>query len=203
MKENIIPLFDSENIKDKIQTIQTVGKVKLYKNNELIDENNNLVVYIGREFAIQKVTNLSNPSADYRQYDITYFGIGSGGADPNDGTVLLGPNKNDTGLYSPIQISQSHPSPQYLDNGRLKQITSKEIILDGTTNKYTTAKFVLDIDPNTDDNISNISPYQLNEAALFAVNSSNNSFILFAHVCFPTKIFDTRDRVTIEWFILM
>jgi len=204
MKTNKMVFFDKTHSKDytSTKTIETKGKVNIYKNGKLDSSYNNLVVYLGREFAIQKVFNIATNKNDYRDYNVTYFGIGSGGADPNDGTILTGPKNDDIGLYTPLQISTQTTS-QYLDNGKLKKITSSEIILDPVTKRNTTVKHILEIDPSVDDNIKNIAPYSFNEAGLFAVDQNTNSFILFAHVCFPTKILDVNDKIMIEWYILM
>jgi hypothetical protein len=206
--EKIIPIFEDKKLKDK------VNMVNLFVNDELVESTHNLVVYKGREFAVQKVLNVSTGApSDLRSYNITHFAIGSGGTESDNLTALVGPLDNDYSIYKGIQLSQSNTTYlSYTDqqgntiNYGAKPITLDgggiEIIQDTVTGSYTTAKVTLIIDPSlSDDNLT--STFLLSEAALFYVDNSNNQVKgLFAHVCFSGKYIDPTDKVKIEWYLL-
>lgn len=206
MAEKIIPIFEHKKPFDRVNT------VNLYVNDELVESTHNLVVYSGREFAIQKVLNISNGApANLRGYNITHFGIGSGGTESDNLTALVGPHDDDTSIYKGIQMSQSNTDYlSYTDqNGNnisygAKPITldggSMQIILDSGTNRYTTAKVTLVIDPQGHDDALT-DTFLLSEAALFYTDGSNVRG-LFAHVCFSGKYIDPTDKVVIEWYLL-
>jgi len=206
--EKIIPIFENKKLKDK------VNMVNLFVNDELVESTHNLVVYKGREFAVQKVLNVSTgASSDLRSYNITHFGIGSGGTESDNLTALVGPLDNDYSIYKGIQLAKNNTNYlSYVDQqGNTIEYAAKPITLDGggieiikdsTTNSYTTAKVTLVVNPSkSDDNLT--STFLLSEAALFYVDNSNNQVKgIFAHVCFSGKYIDPSDKVRIEWYLL-
>ena len=203
--EKLIPIFEHSRPIDKVNV------VNLYINDELVESTHNLVVYKGREFAVQKVLNVSTGAPyDLRNYNITHFGIGSGGTD-SDLVTLVGPNDSDTSIYEGIQLATSNTDYlTYTDqngntiNHGAKPITLDgggiEIIVDSNTHMYTTAKVTLVIDPQaSDDNLT--TTFLLSEAALFYTQNTQVKG-LFAHVCFSGKYIDPTDKVRIEWYLL-
>lgn len=79
-----------------------IGKPKVFINDELVEDKENLVVLTGREFFAQKVTGYApNSSKDFRSYELRFFGVGSGGA---SGTDVSDPQDSDTDLAQITQI---------------------------------------------------------------------------------------------------
>jgi hypothetical protein len=204
--EKIIPIFEHKKPFDRVNT------VNLYRNDELVEVSHNLVVYKGREFAVQKVLNVAGPNDDMRSYNITHFAIGSGGTESSNLTALVGPHDNDTTIYKGIRLASSNTNYlTYTDaQGNTIQYGAKPITLDGGsieiiqdsgTNHYTTAKVTLIIDPSNGSDDYLTSTYLISEAALFYVYG-NQVKGLFAHVCFSGKYFDPTDKVKIEWYLL-
>jgi len=202
----LIPVFEHKKLFDKVNT------VNLYVNDELVESTHNLVVYKGREFAVQRTLGLSNGApTDLTSFKITHFGIGNGGTESDNLTALTGPLDTDTSIYKGIQLSTDNTNyiDYYDQNGNLitkgaKPITldggSIEIIKDDGTNSYTTAKLTLIIDPSQSDNALT-DTFLLSEAALFYTDGTNVKGI-FAHVCFSGKYIDPNEKVTIEWYLL-
>jgi len=203
-----------------------IGKPKVYdlKTGKLLADEENLVVLDGREFMAQKIANLANPSQDLRNYEIRYFGIGSGGA---EGTNAEDPQDNDSDLAQPAKfattgISTSSNDYRYIADGYLKRIMSTandasgsiQIVLEEhevntssgqiTIEKYTTIKFTLIIEENE----PAVKPFTFNEAGLYAVeydsdgNPTNNK-ILVARFTTIDKNLGPNDGLRIEWSILV
>jgi len=203
-----------------------IGKPKVYnlKTGELLADEENLVVLDGREFMAQKIANLANPSQDLRNYEIRYFGIGSGGA---EGTNAEDPQDNDSDLAQPAKfattgISTNSNDYRYIADGYLKRIMSTakdasgniQIVLEEhevntssgqiTVEKYTTIKFTLIIEENE----PAVKPFTFNEAGLYAVeydsdgNPTNNK-ILVARFTTIDKNLGPNDGLRIEWSILV
>jgi len=206
-----IPIFDDniKNIKDKF----VQGRVKLYKNNKLIEDTTNLVVYMGRKFAAQNTFKTANGAdVDFTSYSITHFAIGNGGTETDNLTSVVGPEDTDTTLYKAISLNTSDTT-NYLPledktgtvvSGALKKITldgSIEFVKDTTTNDYTTVKCKLVIDPTSHD-ISLPDTFLVSEAGLFFTDSGKSVKGMFAHVCFPGKYLTKNDILTIEWYFL-
>jgi hypothetical protein len=98
-----------------------IGKPKVFINDQLVADEENLVVLTGREFFAQKVTGYAAlPTKDYRNYEIRYFGVGSGGA---AGTSVSDPQDSDTDLAQIVQIAPSTEANtiangyKYIDKG--------------------------------------------------------------------------------------
>jgi len=203
-----------------------IGKPKVYdlKTGELLADEENLVVLNGREFMAQKIANLANPSQDLRNYEIRYFGIGSGGA---EGTNAEDPQDNDSDLAQPAKfsttgISTSSNDYRYIADGYLKRIMSTakdasgsiQIVLEEhevntssgqiTIEKYTAIKFTLIIEENE----PAIKPFTFNEAGLYAVEYDSdgkptNNKILVARFTTIDKNLGPNDGLKIEWSILV
>jgi hypothetical protein len=187
-KEEIEFILENLEQRDKI-----VGLVEIFKNNsEFIERGKNLVVFDGREFATSKVFNIGN----YVNWNITHFGIGNGGTS-SDGTTKVGPNDDDTDLYSPLTLNSSDSS--YLRNGILKPINSQELILDEGTGKYTTVLNTLTI--NVADEPDLIAPVKINEVGLFFTDENGN-WKLFSHYTTTDKILEENESITFKWYIL-
>jgi len=161
-------------------------------------ERPNLVLLSGREFIAQKLANISSDTLinlegdsedTLENYKIRYFGIGSGGASPLDGTNKVGPYDSDVDLVSRQKFNNMQPSEnsgdagvQYLhegylkhiqsDNGRIEIISEKHTIDNNTgqdvyINAMTTIKYTLFI--KQEELFKESKPFPFNEAALYAV----------------------------------
>ena len=204
-----------------------IGRPKIYdlKTGELLASEENLVVLTGREFLAQKLSNLTpNSIYDLRDYEIRYFGIGSGGA---SGLVASDPQDTDVDLANPVKfsdtgISSSTNNFRYIKNGYLKRILSEGNDVSGSiqiveethevntaggsvaVDKFTTIKFTLIIEENEPLN----KPFTFNEAGLYAAkyDASGNptdETILVARFTTIDKNLGFSDGLKIEWSILV
>ena len=205
-----------------------IGRPKIFdlKTGELIADEENLVVLKGREFLAQKMSGLTAGGVDYSNYQIRYFGVGSGAIETSDG--VQDPNDDDESLNSPIKFSTSGINTssndyRYINNGYFKRILSTtndtsgniQIIQetheintsDGSTktvNAYTEIKFTLIIEK--DELVG--KPVNFNEAALYAVKYDSdgkptNDHIMVAKFTTTTKSLGPNDGLRIEWSILV
>ena len=207
-----------------------IGKPKVYdlKTGELLADEENLVVLTGREFMAQKISSLTNPSQDLRNYEIRYFGVGKGGTD--GATNAVDPQDNDEELANPVKIapsssdvSTSSNNYRYISDGYLKRILSTpddasgdiQIVLENheintsdgdtiTVQKYTTIKFTLILEENEPAS----KPFTFNEAGLYAVKydsdgNPTDDKILVARFTTIDKNLGPTDGLRIEWSILV
>jgi len=186
-KEEIEFIYENLEQRDRI-----IGIVEIFKDNNFIERGKNLVVYDGREFAASKVFDLGN----YIDWKITHFGIGNGGTS-SDGVTKIGPNDNDTDLYSPLTLNKNGKG--YLRNGILKPINDKQLIVDQNTGKYTTILNTLQIVVNQEPDL--VPPVKINEIGLFYTDSNGN-WKLFSHYTTTDKILEENESITFKWYIL-
>jgi hypothetical protein len=112
--------FGSELIERKRKESPFVGLVRLYQNGELLKDTNsqegwltNMTIVSGREFAAQTIFKRKHANSllpDITKWQISHFGIGSGGSsgDCTSGNLsLTGPKVCDTRLYSPHIINRN------------------------------------------------------------------------------------------------
>jgi len=200
------------------------GVVRTFENGILVDEClENLVVANGRKFVAQRLFGTRHPSdAPVFDWNISHFGIGSGGATISGANVnLIGPEVCDLDLNIPTAQSGSPPNGQHLpspgDSVRginsvdyaVKSIEPSGLIdiiisdgLDcayGPTFSYVRCVCVKSIsEPNylpTDDDY-----IMINESALYISDDAQTQ--LFAHICFPPKYVEKKSEFVIEWYIL-
>lgn len=188
---------------------------------ELIYEDHNMIVAQGRYFVAQRIFNFTDNVKDYRNYNVSHFAIGGGGATINgDNVTLLGPNVCDTSLYKPITLNSTHNEPGNFDNGDIsddlkdiytyvgavKPISSLKMVTEeyedlGTTCAYKTKMkcecVVAGGEPST---LTPDGYIPISEAGLYMVNGSDAQ--MFAHVCFAPKYKELDSVMTIEWYIL-
>jgi len=208
-----------------------IGKPKVYdlKGNLLADETN-LVVLIGREYLAQLLAGLTgdNPN-DYTDYKVTYFGVGDGGTSNDCPPTTIGPYDDDTDLQNRVVIKEPtvEGPPNYIDGGRLKRIeyiddhgnTQGEITIkleEHTINTntggqqvvyaYTAVRYTMYLMP--DETPKDNGFFKFNEAGLFAVKydangDPTNDYILFARFTTLDKYLETNDGIMIEWYILV
>jgi len=208
------------NLSNKPKSIIGLPKIYDLKTGELLAEEENLVVLVGRELMATMITGFENP------YLIRYFGIGVGGTDDSSGEpTTVGPFDTDTELASKVKMSTTgidtdSNSFLYINNGYLKRIQSDGSISISveehtvntengteTVNKKTCITFSLNVQENEPAD----KPVKFNEAGLYAVKYENgepvvdddNPPILFARFTTLDKYLDIHDGVNIQWSILV
>jgi len=219
-------IFDNlANFARKEKHIGPVGFVRVFETKaeekKLHYEGSNLVVGQGRYFVAQKIFNVSDGLTDYRNYVISHFAVGAGGASvTGDNVVLLGPHICDTHLYRPISLSSTHNEPGNFDNsalpneqkpifnsmGAVKPINEVSLMMEefedgGVSCSYKTKVKCECIVAAGEPPVLAINGYvPISEAGLYLV--SGNSVKMFAHVCFPPKYKELESILTIDWYIL-
>ena len=89
---------------------------------ELMFEGHNMIVGQGRAFVAQRIFNFTDGVTDLRNYRVSHFGVGAGGATVNgDNITLLGPNVCDTALYKPITLNSTHNDPGNFDTSQVPE----------------------------------------------------------------------------------
>lgn len=210
-----------------------IGRPKVYDlNGNLLADEENLVVLIGREYLAQMLAGTRGENGnDYTDYRIAYFGVGDGGSTtpPVCPPTTVGPYDDDVDLENRIKIANSVPPANYLidedyvDDGNLKRITKDgeitvvseehtintdhggQIVVD----RYTAVRYTMYLQPNE----PLVKPFRFNEAGLFAVkyvydagsgtNIPTDDYILFARFTTLDKYLETADGIMIEWYILV
>jgi len=226
----------------KKHTNHPLGWFRLFdlKNKKrLLHQDHNLVVGLGRQYVAQKiVTSLSEtPSGGYsltelptgcdnlRDYEITHYGFGGGGAtiysDPPDTYDLTGPDICDEYLSRPITfgVTSYFDDPQgydELDDIHKSEYAVKPIAAGNNTYEYASKEYPTD-DP-TCEYYTQLSftlfkeegefgcleageSVQVSEMGLY-ITDSVSSALLFARICFPPKFMEKEGQYGLEWFIL-
>lgn len=229
-----ITLKDDYQIFDKLTEAQRknpkigpLGWVRAFIQNKndterkLFFEGSNMVVAQGRYFVAQKIFGIQDTGIDYRNYVISHFSIGAGGATVDgDAVNLLGPHVCDTNLYKPIGLGSTHNEPGIFDNttlpdnlkdlytsiGAVKPIDKVTLVEEdydetGITCSYKTkVKCECIVGPGDPPALLVNGYVPISEAGLYFVGGNNAR--MFAHVCFPPKYKEVESTLTIDWFIL-
>jgi hypothetical protein len=231
-KKNIIaalPLLSELKTKGRNDGLLK-GVVRTIQDGKLVDECiENIIVARGRRYVAQRLFGTRHPSdAPVYNWEISHFGLGSGGAVISGSTVnLMGPETCDLDLYEPLPQAGSPPITSYLTSpgdgirgiaaepyaakpiepsGSVDIIATEDIECEyGLTFSYVRCICVKSIgEPNylpTDDDY-----IMINEACLYytdsLINPNNASTALFAHICFPPKYVEKKSEFVVEWYIL-
>jgi len=208
-KEKKITLIESKEIKDKVKIGGKTLSFDKYKpgmvkghvivtavdkngNPVWVEERNNLVVIVGRSWLMQKAFNVDYPGQSVKHEFLTWFSIGSGGADSSDPFTPIAPNDSDVELFNRTQFG-TDPA-LYADGGYKKAFTSLEYP------DVTSAKLVLTVD------YGEANGTLVNEIGLFASNSNDpaaaTDFLLFSHATFPSHPKNSSVKFIIEWYFL-
>lgn len=183
----------------------------------------NIVVASGRKYVAQRLFANRHPSdQEVYNWEITHFGLGSGGAVVVGSYVnLMGPELCDQDLYEPLPLTGDPPDPLFLTSpgdsvrdvspmqyavkpiepsGMIDIILTNDIDCDsGPTYSYVRCVCVKSISepnylPEDDDYIL------INESCLYY--SDGNDAYAFAHICFPPKYVEKKSEFVVEWYIL-
>jgi hypothetical protein len=194
------------------------GWVKIYlqtKSGIIYDEGSNLVTSQGREYVAQRVFNSyassGVPRANWTNYIISHFAIGSGGSTLSSGVApvvtLNGPYICDTSLLTtiPLGISGYLTSPDNVDLS-VKPIAASEgsMLLESvdyagggvSCSNYTRMKCTCII-PSGEPTSGTV---KIDEAGLFFVYGTSAK--LFSHISFSPKWKEKESKMTLEWYIL-
>ncbi len=233
--------YDKTNIKNALPLLSELktngrndgvlkGVVRTFQDGKLVDECiENIIVARGRRFVAQRLFGTRHPSdAPIFGWEISHFGLGSGGAITSGSSVnLVGPETCDLDLYEPLPLSGNPPINTFLTSsgdsvrgtatvdyaakpieptGSIDIIATEDITCEfGLTYSYVRCVCVKSISepnylPNDDDYI------MINEACLYysdaITNNVNPSVSLFAHICFPPKYVEKKSEFVVEWYIL-
>lgn len=224
MNNTTVNVVDEYVIWEKLKKLSNYGPcgwVVAIKDKEILIDEPNLIVGIGREFIAQKIigSNLTETGYtvdNYQDHQITHFSVGSGGADTsNNVSTILGPNMKDRNIYQPISLGNE----QYLDDpsnfidsvnpelfnymNSVKPITKKflePIRYDESGSYNAKIKYTCNVPPGEPAGLSPGFSVPINEAGLYFTNGSNVN--LFSHICFSTKGKELESNFTIYWYIL-
>lgn len=220
MNENVtVQIHDKlTRLKDRLTTKdkRPKGRVQIFEKNDdgtltKIEDTNNLIVYNGREWLIQRATNqlLSGWPVTSPQHYISWFGLGTGGAGANL-LIPIVPIVTDFQLNQEIVINSLDPNLP--NSGKLHPFSTIEFIEDtANNNRFLIASITTVISKTEANGPSNGSGpsdyYDLNEAALYTSNSNDKSaFILstlklFARVTFSTIRKNVNRSLVFVWYI--
>jgi hypothetical protein len=174
---------------------------------KLIFEGYNLITGLGREFTAQRIFYQQSTSNNFKDYTLTSFGVGSGGASIASGSVVLAdPTIDDVGLNSSIQLNSSYLTETSSGTtGVVKPITTGgSITLQdggyGSETYYSKVKCTCLVNINEPTSISAGESVQISEAGLYFTSGTTTK--LFSHICFTPKWKELESTLTIEWYII-
>lgn len=230
-------IFDNL-LKMRIQKKHPVGWVQLFdlsNKKKLIFENHNLIVGVGRQYLSQKcLTSLTSPSGysltelpggctNYRNYELTHYAFGSGGAvysGPPDEFTLTGPDICNTSLSRPItfDVESYLDDPGGIDelDGLRKSAKSVKPINTGNNSYtyfernypvnipacsyYTQLQLTLFKEQGEFGPLASGQSIQVSEAGLYITNGTDAK--LFARICFSPKFMEKEAQYGIEWYLI-
>jgi hypothetical protein len=170
----------------------------------------NLIVYLGREYLVQRIFDLNNSSATPTKDEFLYWiGFGSGGVRPPDPLVPIPPTLTDTDLNSLVMISATDSSAadyhvaggDYPETGFYKYPFDSVAFERDYNNedKWLVGKITVTL------GTALANGNQISEAGLYTAESRNpgysGQFSLFARVTFPTLIKTVHRRIIFIWYI--
>jgi hypothetical protein len=235
-------LKSNEEISEKLYRIRQlqdnpVGYVQLFdEKKKVLFEGCNLVVGLGRQYVNQVIvttsldinpiglslTDLPSGCANLREYELTHYAFGSGGATYTgiDTYQLTGPAIGDTNLSRPI----THNVSTYLtDPGNIDELDDLHMSLESvkpinmgnntyeyvlvnyppvnpTCSYYTQLQLTLYKETGEFGSLLTGQNVQVSEAGLYITNGS--STLLFARICFPPKFMEKEAQYGLQWNIL-
>jgi len=188
-----------------------VGYVEIYEvdkdGNKQLNGKCNLVVYQGREWIAQRLFAVNNASVTATTHDqfISWFGVGSGGADVGDPLNPDAPENTETDLLSATLINSSDANCS--DDGYYHPFDSDTIEFEqdvDTDSRWLKAKISVTL--GTDDaNLLDTGDSLINEAGLFLASSKADGFAgpfkLFARVTFASIVKDSSRSLLFIWYV--
>jgi len=183
-------IYDTIKYKDKYAF---EGKIKVYKNGQVVVDKNNKIVLVGRNYIMQRLFNQAYaPANDKVEWIPRWFSIGSGGAAPDTPFQPIWPTDEDTELFNLIPFNDVGGPLYTLDK-------TKKLVDSLTYTAYLTAKFTMTVDYE-----DAVDSY-INEVGLYASPSENQdetNFVMLSHATFPSIPKSSMDKISIEWFFV-
>jgi hypothetical protein len=181
-------------------------------------EKSNLIVYMGRQFIMQRAFNQSLNSENDQNSFISWFGLGTGGAASNV-LIPVVPKLTDTELYTPAIINNKSGT-NCINNGLLHPIDSITYLTDSRNeNKELIGSVIVTIGEDDANGpaggTSDSDFYDLSEAGLYISDSNTQSDFttapdaashlatlkLFARVTFSSLRKFNERQIVFNWFI--
>lgn len=176
---------------------------------------NNLVLYQGREWLIQRMVMFDNPAVTSTKDEwINWFGLGDGGVLPADPIDPIPPVLTDTELYSQIMINATdassadywnvvdadHPHIGYYKHS-LDEVDFEQDALND--DNWLVTRITVNI------GIADANDNVLSEAGLFTAESDSGgygvdgsaNFTLFARTTFPSIVKTSDRRLIFRWYL--
>jgi hypothetical protein len=203
------------------------GEVQIFEadetGNKKLVHKSNLVLYLGREMLAQRLVNVNSSATPTKDEYVSWFGIGEGGVRPADPLDPVPPIITDTGLASPVMITDStaagygdwqimgDPTPSggvYPKTGYYKK----------TFDSVPGGNPSFEADALNDDKllvvkiqitvgVNDANGEQLSEAGLFSAESTapaySGQFSIFARVTFPSLIKTAQRRLIFVWYLYL
>ena len=170
----------------------------------------NLIVYLGREFIVQRIFDVNNTNASPTKDEFLYWmGFGSGGVRPADPLTPTPPTLTDTDLNSLVMVSATDSSAadyhvvggDYPETGYYKiPFDNVEFERDyNNEDKWLVGKITTTL------GTAMANGKQISEAGLYTAESRvpgyGGPFHMFARVTFPTLIKTVDRRIVFIWYI--
>jgi len=182
------------------------GHVKIVEKtssgDKLVYESDNLVLYLGREFAASRLFNVDDTNISPTKDEfICWFGLGSGGVTPGDPLDPMAPVNDDPDLAQEVPISTTDSSyADYHDGAYYKHPIDSVTFLQDDANEFRwlVAQVVTTIGP------ADANGQLLSEAGLFSAESHaggyTGPFHIYARVTFPTIVKDSTRQLVFVWY---
>lgn len=188
--DKYLKLYDNIKYKDKYSF---EGRVKIYKNNDIIVDKNNKIVLTGRNYIMQRLFDLPYSSTNAKnEWVPRWFSVGNGAATIDAPFQPTWPTDNDAELYNILPFNDL--------GGPLYNPTKTKKLIDSISySAYLTAKFSMTID------YTDCIDTYINEAGLYAAPSEDHNeinFVMLSHVTFPSIPKSNMDKIIIEWFFV-
>lgn len=205
-KNKKIILMDNQRKHIKDKCVETSDKSRMKGWVEIYDKNNgqllsksNLIVYSGREIALQRILNKDRVDGSLQKdLFVTWLSVGTGGATPGDILNPVPPNPTDTALTNEVVLNVADPT--FADNFKKHPINSIVYEQDPENeNKFLIGKLTTTIGSN------DANGYDINEAALWLSETDDPTtaatFILWAKVTFSTIRKSSERELSFVWYL--
>jgi hypothetical protein len=185
-----LKLYDNIKYKDKYSVS---GRVKIYKNDEIVVDKDNKIVLTGRNYIMQRLFNLPYDTTNTTNSWIPrWFSVGNGGATLDAPFQPIWPTDDDEELFNLLVFNNIGGSLYTLDK-------TKKLVDTLVYTAYLTAKFSMTVD------YEDVVDMYINEVGLYAAPSEDSietNFVMLSHATFPSILKSSMDKIIIEWFFV-
>ena len=166
----------------------------------------NLVVYCGREWLIERAFNAKNENITHDETEyICWFGVGDSGCPIGDPLVPTSPTNLDTDLSNPVMINDSDAACS--DHRVSPDIGYYKHPFDSLTFEQDpeNGNCWLIIRVSTTLGMDDANGFNLSEAGLYTASSDQGGYIgpfnLYARITFPTIVKDSTRELLFVWYV--